>query len=219
MIEACIFDIGGTLVRTKDALLEAAKEAMLENNLTPPPDEEIFINFGIGHKNVLAKAVSKVYKRKDINSVVDKCYSSFQKIYPSKFLDKFQLLPGAEDCLAELRRRGIKIACQTGMERSEALLLFNRFNLLDYFQVIVAFEDADKPRPFPDAMYVTMKKLGIGDKSRCLYIGDTINDIRFAKNAGVKVACATTGVQKKEMLEKEKPDYLINNLAELLKLV
>jgi hypothetical protein len=35
----------------------------------------------------------------------------------------------------------------------------------------------------------------------------------------VKIACTTTGGQSREMLLKEKPDYLINKLTELLNLV
>jgi len=218
MIEACIFDIGGTLIRTEDALLEAIKETLLENGLNPPPDADIFIHFGIGHKNVLAKAISKIYNQKDAASLTEKCYGSFEKKYPHKFLDKFQLMPEAENCLAELRQRGIKLACQTGMMRSEARILLEHFGILEYFPVLVAFEDADKSRPYPNAMYLTLKRLDISD-NRCLYIGDTINDIRFAKNAGVKIACVTTGPQKREMLEKEKPDCIINNLTDLLDLV
>jgi len=218
MIEACIFDIGGTLIRTEEALLGAIKETLLGNGLNPPPDEDIFIHFGIGHRNIFSKIISKTCEKEDIAPLIEKCYGSFVKKYPYEFLDKFQLMPEAENCLAELRQRGIKLACQTGMMRSEARILLEHFGILEYFPVLVAFEDADKSRPYPNAMYLTLKRLDISD-NRCLYIGDTINDIRFAKNAGVKIACVTTGPQKREMLEKEKPDCIINNLTDLLDLV
>ena len=219
MIEACIFDIGGTLIRTEEALLGAIKETLLENGLNPPPDDDISIHFGVGHRNIFSRIISKICEKEDVTPLIERCYGSFVKKYPYEFLDKFQLMPEAESCLAGLRQRGIKTACQTGMERSEALVLLERFNTLKYFPVLVAFEDAEKPRPNPDAMYLALKKLNISDKNRCLYIGDTITDVRFAKNAGVKIACVTTGPQKREILEKEKPDYIINNLTGLLDLV
>ena len=219
MIEACIFDIGGTLVRTEEALLEVIKETLLENNLTPPPDEEISIHFGIGHKNIFVKVISKIHKQKNAASLIERCYNSFEKKYPSKFLDKFQIIPGAESCLNKLNERGIRTVCQTGMERSEALILLKRFNILKYFPILVTFEDAEKPRPNPEAMYLTMKKLNITNKSKCLYVGDTVSDIRFARNAGVKIASVITGPQKRETLEKEKPDYIIDNISEVLDIV
>ena len=219
MIEACIFDIGGTLIRTEDALLEAVKDTLKTSRLPVPPDERIFIHFGIGHLNVLRNVVSEAYTGKDADSVTMRCYKSFEKEYPRKFLGKFRIMPGADRCLDELNARRVRTACQTGMGRSEARVLLKQFNILKYFPVLVAFEDADKPRPYPDAMYLTLKKLNITDKNKCLYIGDTVSDIKFARNAGVKMACVTTGPQKREMLEKEKPDYIINNLTELLNLV
>lgn len=219
MIEACIFDIGGTLVRTEDALLEAIKETLLANNLTPPPDREIFIHFGIGYLNIFRKVIPSIYKEGDVESVIQKCYNQFEAGYPDKFLGEFQPMPDAENCLRELSKKGIKTACQTGMGAKEARTLLERFNLLKHFQVLVAFEDVAKPRPNPEAMYLTMRRLGVSDKNKCLYIGDTINDIRFAKNAGVKIACVTTGPQSRELLEKEEPDYIIDNLMELPKLI
>jgi len=218
MLEGCIFDIGGTLIRTEHALLSAIKETLLENNLPPPSDEQIFIHFGVGHLNIFKKIIPTIYKKKDVDSVVRKCYEQFEARYPHKFLDSFQLLPAAEECLDELNRRGIKTGCQTGMERREAHLLLQHFNILKYFPVLVAFEDVALPRPHPDALYLTIEKMKIR-KNNALYIGDTITDIKFARNAGVKIACVTTGPQKRELLEKEKPDYIINNLSELMDLI
>ncbi|MEM3555572.1 MAG: HAD family hydrolase [Candidatus Micrarchaeia archaeon] len=217
MIQGCIFDIGGTLIRTEDALLSAIKQTLLENKLTPPPDEKIFIHFGVGHRNIFRKIIPPLCKE-NADLLIKKCYEQFEARYPHEFLNKFQLLPYAEECLKELNKKGIKTACQTGMERREAVLLLEHFKILKYFPILVAFEDVTKPRPHPEALKLTIKKMGI-NKTRVLYIGDTITDIQFAKNAGVKIACVITGPQKRRILEKEKPDYLINNLSELVDLI
>jgi hypothetical protein len=61
IFEACIFDIGGTLVRAEEALLGAIKETLLENKLAPPPDDDISIHFDIGHrKGLLSKRRSQI---------------------------------------------------------------------------------------------------------------------------------------------------------------
>lgn len=218
MIEACVFDIGGTLIKTEDALLEAIKQSFLKNNLTPPPDDEILLHCGIGHLNIFRKLIPTT-RRADAGSLIKSCYLHFKSTYPQNFMDEFRLFPNVELCLTKLKEKKIKTACQTGMGSKEARMLLQHFNLLSYFPVLVAFEDAPKPRPHPDAMYLTMKRLGISDKTKILYIGDTITDIKFAKNSGVRIACVTTGPQPKEILLKEKPDYLIDNLMELLDLV
>lgn len=48
-----------------------------------------------------------------------------------------------------------------------------------------------------------------------LYIGDTIYDIRAAKQAGTKSAGITTGYHTKERLFAENPDLLLANLSDL----
>jgi len=218
MIEACIFDIGGVLIRTEDAILHAIRSVITKNNLQPPPEAQIFKYFGMSNRLILESSVALSYKGSNLRDISEKCYKSFKETYPEKLLDKHQIIPGVDDCLRELNARRITTACQTGMTLSEAKSLLEYFNLLHYFPVIVTLDDVENTRPDPEAMYLILKKLNITDKSKCLYIGDTIQDIKFARNAGVKIACVTTGPQR-AILAREKPDYCIDNLTELLELV
>jgi HAD superfamily hydrolase (TIGR01509 family) len=219
MFEACIFDVGGVLIRTDLALRHAIKHVLEMNGLKAPPDSEITKYLGTGGRNILKSTLASFYNGDDFDSVFEKCYNDLHDIYPKKALDNLEPLPGAESCLHELSLRRIKLACQTAATKEDALIMLKHFNLLSYFPVLVTYDDVKKIRPDPEAMYLTMEKLGIADKSQCLYIGDSITDVKFAKNAGVKIACVTTGGQPREILVKEKPDYIINNLMELLNLV
>lgn len=219
MIEACIFDIGGVLIRTDAAICHAIKRVLEMNGLKVPPDSEMIKYLGTGGRNILKSTLTSFYTGDDFNSVFEKCYNDLHNIFPKKVLDNLELLPGVESCLHELSFRRIKLACQTAATKEDALIMLEHFNLLNYFPILVTYDDVKKIRPDPEAMYLTMEKLGIADKSQCLYIGDSITDVKFARNAGVKIACVTTGGQPKEILVTEKPDYLINNLTELLTLV
>ncbi|NWK55566.1 HAD hydrolase-like protein [Verrucomicrobiaceae bacterium N1E253] len=53
------------------------------------------------------------------------------------------------------------------------------------------------------------------DRSKMLYIGDEIRDIRAAKKAGVAVAAVAWGFNSKPALEAEQPDYLLSHPDEL----
>ena len=57
------------------------------------------------------------------------------------------------------------------------------------------------------------------DKNRTLYVGDTIYDIRAAKEAGVNSAGVSTGYHLKERLQQEQPDILVSSLSELEQLL
>jgi len=65
-----------------------------------------------------------------------------------------------------------------------------------------------------DKITHAMKEWEIG-KERTYFIGDTVGDIREAKEAGVKTVAVTWGWHPKERLIKAAPDYLIEEPGEL----
>jgi phosphoglycolate phosphatase len=56
-------------------------------------------------------------------------------------------------------------------------------------------------------------------KETTVYIGDTSDDIDACRKVGIKVAAVTWGYNTREVLEQSKPDFLIERVAELSRLV
>ena len=56
------------------------------------------------------------------------------------------------------------------------------------------------------------------DKRDALYIGDEIRDIEASKKAGIKIAAVSWGFNSASRLLEYKPDYLVNDPAELLQI-
>lgn len=52
-----------------------------------------------------------------------------------------------------------------------------------------------------------------------IYVGDEIRDIEAAKKSKIKVVAVTWGFNTKAILEKMKPDFLVENPDELLKIL
>lgn len=57
------------------------------------------------------------------------------------------------------------------------------------------------------------------ERSETLYIGDTIYDIRSAREAGLITAGVSTGYHTHEALEAENPDHLFTRLSQVLTLL
>lgn len=66
-----------------------------------------------------------------------------------------------------------------------------------------------------EALRNICQKMGINSQA-VLYIGDTLFDIRAAKEAGLKSAGISTGYHRAESLAKEQPDILLKSLSEIL---
>ena len=89
--------------------------------------------------------------------------------------------------------------------------ILSRHNFDQYFDDILS---ADFMLSKVDKIIHAMKEWEIG-KERTYFIGDTVGDIREAKEAGVKTVAVTWGWHPKERLIKAAPDYLIEDPVEL----
>jgi phosphoglycolate phosphatase len=56
-------------------------------------------------------------------------------------------------------------------------------------------------------------------KESTVYIGDTTDDIDACRKVGIKVAAVTWGYNTREVLEHSKPDFLIDRVGDLSRLV
>ena len=52
-----------------------------------------------------------------------------------------------------------------------------------------------------------------------IYVGDEVRDIKAAKKAGIKICSVSYGFNSSELLELQKPDYLVNKSQDILKVI
>lgn len=76
---------------------------------------------------------------------------------------------------------GRPIAVVTGRPRDDARRFFERFGLEGRIDVLVGMEDA-APKPAPDGVVEALRRLGL---DRAWMVGDTVDDVRAARGAGV----------------------------------
>jgi len=215
MIKACIFDIGGTLVKTDRAILVALAQALKQEGITLRNESAVINVFGQGQLKNVATAVEQSYTGKDIAQKIKLCHKNFQQLFPRSVISHFEILPFVKEGLTILRGKGMKTVVLTGFDRAETTFFLKEMGLHSYFDLILSAEDIVEHRPNPKGLLVALEKLKL-KKEEILYVGDAWVDIRFARNAGVKVACLKTGAQETQLLEKEKPDWLVDNFTELL---
>ena len=218
MIKAFIFDVGGTLVKTDYALLEALRLALQENGITFTNQQEVVNVFGQGQWMNVRTAVSGSYHGTDAEEKTKLCFASFQRIFPQQVMESFVVLPHVHESLNFLKRQGAKLVVLTGFDQRETDFFLKQMQLWEYFDVVLSAEDIVHHRPHPRGLLLAIEKLGL-QKEECLYVGDAWVDVQFAHNAGVTVACVKTGAQDNTLLEKEKPDYLVEDFRELMKVL
>lgn len=211
-IRAFIFDVGGTLVKTDTAILTALDLALQENGIRFINKENVINVFGQGNRKNVATAVESSYHGANIQNKIIDCYNSYKKIFPQGVIDKFSVIPHVFDGLQYLKDRGMQLVVLTGFDKTETEFFLEKMHLTPYFNLVLSAEDIVEHRPNPRGLLLAVEKLGLRNE-QCIYVGDAMVDIDFARNAGIKVACVKTGAQKKELVEQKKPDYVWDNLA------
>ena len=143
-------------------------------------------------------------------------------------ISEFEIFSEARKILLELKNRGFKLVLVTNQpDVSRGLVSkffvdnINNF-LVDHLEldlVKVAYktedEETDRYKPAPGMLFEASRELNLDLKSSFM-VGDRWRDIDAGKNAGCK-----TILLKSQNLEKikQKPDFEINELSELLQLI
>ncbi len=90
-------------------------------------------------------------------------------------------------------------------------------NLQQYFRCIISSEDVSMPKPSPEIFLLAAKKLSTEAKYCCV-IEDTINGVKAAKAAGMKVI-AITNTFSIEQLMQSGADLVCQSYSEIIKKV
>ena len=133
------------------------------------------------------------------------------------------LYPGAADTLAELAKRGKRLAVVTS-SFTEAITGQMHAAGLDpaLFDAIVTGDDVTEYKPHPEATFLALAKLG-AQPEEALFVGDTDKDILSGKNSGVDTVLVFPAEHEKyydrAWLELHQPDFVIESLRELIDIV
>lgn len=141
-----------------------------------------------------------------------KIYDMFIHLLNAR-LQAFSSMEGVEEIFVYAKKKGIRIGVGSGLPIRFVHTLINHLNWQHIdFDYIGSSEELGKGRPDPIMIVDAMEKLGLKNGNAVLKVGDTIVDIQEGKNAGVKTACVLTGTQQRSELEKEHPDYMLENI-------
>lgn len=84
------------------------------------------------------------------------------------------------------------------------------------YDILIGKDEVKHAKPYPDEIFKAEKLL----KEKASYIiGDSLQDIKAGKKARVKIITVLTGNTPKESLIKAKPNYIINSIKDVPKIL
>lgn len=123
-------------------------------------------------------------------------------------------MPGAKELIHTLHKKGYKLGVVSSKKTDLVCHGLELFNLLDKMDIVIGADEVKNHKPAPDGILLAKEKLS---GNRVAYVGDTLNDIKAGKAAGVKtIGCLY--IKHPEIMLEAEPDYVINKLSDILKI-
>lgn len=195
-LHALIFDIDGTLAETEEAHLKAFNRVFADANLDWHWNRERYRELLAvsGGKERIRHFITEDEPARLENQNLDEWISDLHRtkteIYAAMVTaGEIELRPGVERLIREAHQQGLRLAISTTTSMSNVTILFEAtlgLDILDWFEVIGASEQASIKKPDPSIYRWVLDQLGLSAED-CLAIEDSSNGLRAASAAHIPV--------------------------------
>ncbi|KKP24836.1 MAG: Haloacid dehalogenase superfamily, subfamily IA, variant 3 [candidate division TM6 bacterium GW2011_GWF2_28_16] len=210
-ISTIIFDFDGTIADTLPLCIKCINTFAKEYNYAPSNNIEYFRN----------KTLEDVIKNDlKLHFYQLPSYGEKLKKMISEQKESIKVFVAINDLITELSKN-YKIGIITSNNQEVVETVLEKSNIKNISFIFSSNDHSTiKKIIYGKSGVITsfLKKNNL-NQDQVLYIGDEVRDIQACRKAGVKMAAVTWGYNSKELLEKEKPDYLVDKPLEILKIL
>jgi phosphonatase-like hydrolase len=218
-IELVVFDIAGTTVNDEDSVNRCVRAALEAVGLSVTAVE---VNAVMGLSK--PEAIAILVKNSAMQDLLGDQIQSIHRDFVARSIAFYQHDPsvhevaGATRVFRILSKAGVRIALNTGFDRSIAQVILDRlgWSQSGLIDATICSDEVPRGRPHPDMIRTLMDRLGVADPRRVAKVGDTPADLLEGANAGCGVIVGVTqGTHTREELEPYPHTCLIDTIAGL----
>ncbi len=196
-----IFDLDNTLVDSRKGYEKAYRTAFKEFDMPYDPNR---------YDEYIGTPLDMIFSSYHPNSPCK--YRDFLSIvintYENCYLDNVGLFPDAERCLIRLYNEGKVLGVVSNSYHSHISSILSKLDILELFSSMVGYDDVSFPKPDPEPVLLCMSEMN-AIPERTIMIGDSENDIRSGKHAGIRTVLISRNINDPFMTE---ADEVIDSL-------
>jgi phosphoglycolate phosphatase len=209
-VDLLVFDLDGTLIRSCDDLAASVNYSLQTIGLPTLSLEKVRSFVGDGVKVLMKRALGSNLEQ------YDRAFDLFDAHYSEHLLDRTTLYPDVPDVLDYFKHK--KKVIVTNKLGRYTLQITKTLGIAESFEEIVGQDSTPFKKPDARLLQVVMAKWG-GTPKRTAVIGDGINDILLARNAGALSCAFLNGITGREKLLALAPDITCETLSDLKTLI
>ncbi len=203
-ISCIIFDLDGTLTQTNELIFATFNHVIqkyLGKTFTPA---EIVATFGPPEEIAIERLVGK----QNIENAMDDFYSFYEDNHALAVAHE-----GVHEILSKLKQKGVVIALFTGKGRRTTLITLEKFDMKQYFDLIVTGSDVVNHKPSADGIRNVLRMFKLMPE-QTLMVGDAVSDVKAAHEAGVGMAAVLWDSYAKDHVLQMDADYFFHDIPE-----
>ncbi|MBQ8159779.1 MAG: HAD family hydrolase [Clostridia bacterium] len=202
MIQACLFDLDGTLVNTLEDISSAMNYALRQFGLAEYSQDEYRYLVGNGARKLAERAVRM---RQDLVEDVLRCY---QHRYETHNLVRSRPYEGIPEMLSDMKRRGWKLAVLSNKPDQDTKHVISHYFGDDIFDHVQGQKAGIPVKPDPTAALQIAQALEVSPGDM-LYFGDTSVDMTCAVRSGMHPVGVLWGFRELEELKKSGAEWIL----------
>ena len=203
MLRAVIFDFDGVLIDSEPLMRLAFADSYRRVVGDGPPPVEAYLEH-------MGESFTRIMDRLNLPHALWDPYKEFCR----ENIAQISLFSGARELLDWTRSADLRSGLLTGKDRERTLQILEHFELRKLFEVVIASDELSRPKPHPEGVVRMLRELGCGP-AQAVMVGDAVNDIVCAQEAGVRAIAVTWGTKPERVQRLCRPDYVAHDWAAL----
>ena len=208
-IQGVIFDFDYTFGDATEGIVLSIRYAMGKMGYPLPDVLSIKKTVGLS----LADTFSALTKNSDRDKA-DSFSSYFKEMADREMVKNTIVYPGAAQVARMLRENGIKTGIVSNKFRYRIEQILSRFDLQNDIDRIIGAEDVTCQKPDPEGLLKMVQQLQT-DKSKTLYVGDSLVDAETAERADTSFIGVLTGTTTREDFAMYKHTAIVREIGDL----
>ena len=196
-LHGVLIDLDGTLMDTAPDLAAAANRMRADFGLPPLPLDRIAAFVGKGAEVLVHRALTDDLDGRAEPEAFARGRASFYAHYTVENGLQAIVFDRVPQALAQLRGRGLKVACVTNKPKEFTIPLLAKMDLARYFDAVVAGDEVAEKKPHPALLLEACRRMQLAP-SEVMLIGDSVNDAQAARAAGCGCLLVETGYNEGE---------------------
>jgi phosphoglycolate phosphatase len=210
-IRLLVFDLDGTLIDSKDDLVQSVNAVRQRLGRDPLPEETVASYVGRGVVVLMRRALGEGASEAEVAQAVE----FFLEYYRDHMLDHTVAYSGVREALEDLKPRSMAVLTNKPVKFSQAILA--GLGLDRYFMQVYGGNSFAQKKPDPVGILTLMRETSV-EADETIMVGDSDTDVLTGRNAGVWTCGVTYGLAP-ETLKTSPPNVLLDDLRELPKLL